>query len=74
MEWISENWIWLALGFGMVAMHMFGHGHGSRGSQHAGHAKAGHGGGCCGAASHDHGVRKPELENAAGSPPGGGAQ
>jgi hypothetical protein len=34
MEWINENWLWLLLGGGMVAMHLFGH--------------RGHAGGCCG--------------------------
>jgi hypothetical protein len=33
MEWISENWIWVALIGGMGAMHLFGHRKG---------------GGCCG--------------------------
>lgn len=26
MAWISENWFWLLLGVGFIAMHMFGHG------------------------------------------------
>lgn len=26
MQWIIENWIWLLLGGGFVAMHLFGHG------------------------------------------------
>lgn len=34
MSWLAENWIWVLLGGGMVAMHLFGHG--------------GHGGGCGG--------------------------
>ncbi len=53
MEWIAENWVWLLFGGAMVAMHLFGHGHGS------GHKKGhgdneGHGradtraAGCCG--------------------------
>ena len=29
MDWIGNNWIWIALVVGMVAMHLFGHrGHG----------------------------------------------
>ena len=28
MEWLSNNWIWIALAAAMVAMHTFGHGHG----------------------------------------------
>ncbi|MBI2715146.1 MAG: DUF2933 domain-containing protein [Rhizobiales bacterium] len=37
MEWFSQNWVWVLLFFGFIAMHMFGHGgHGSHG---------GHGGG-----------------------------
>jgi hypothetical protein len=36
MQWITENWILLLLGGGMLVMHMFGHG------KHGGHG--GHGG------------------------------
>jgi len=40
MQWITENWILVLFGGGMIAMHLFGHrGHGSK--------KSG-GGGCCG--------------------------
>lgn len=39
MEWLSQNWIWVLFGVGMIAMHMFGHGghggHGGRGEQEA---------------------------------------
>ena len=28
MEWLSNNWILIALAAAMVAMHTFGHGHG----------------------------------------------
>jgi len=31
MQWITENWIVLLLGGGMIAMHLFGHGHGGHG-------------------------------------------
>ena len=33
MQWVLDNWVWLLLGGGMIAMHLFGHGgHGGRGS------------------------------------------
>lgn len=25
MSWFAENWIWVALGGGFIAMHLFGH-------------------------------------------------
>ncbi|MEC5325581.1 DUF2933 domain-containing protein [Aurantimonas sp. A3-2-R12] len=34
MQWVLDNWIWIALGVGMIAMHMFGHG------GHGGHSKS----------------------------------
>lgn len=38
MQWITENWLLLLLGGGMLAMHLFGHGkHGGKG----GHARRG---------------------------------
>jgi hypothetical protein len=33
MQWLLDNWIWVLLGGGMVAMHLFGHG------KHGGHGK-----------------------------------
>ena len=33
MEWLQNNWIWIALGGAFIAMHMFGHG------GHGGHNK-----------------------------------
>ncbi|MFV2035389.1 MAG: hypothetical protein ACC631_09835 [Halocynthiibacter sp.] len=34
MQWIIENWILLALGGGMLVMHLFGHGkHGGHGGR-----------------------------------------
>ncbi len=36
MQWVQENWIWILLGGGMIAMHLFGHG------KHGGNAKSGH--------------------------------
>ena len=41
MQWILDNWLLLLLGGGMVAMHLFGHGHGGHG--HGGHGHGGHG-------------------------------
>ncbi len=38
MNWLAENWILVLLGGGMVAMHLFGHGHGGKSGK----------GGCCG--------------------------
>ena len=36
MDWLFSNWIWIAFGIAMVAMHMFGHGgHGG----HRGHTR-----------------------------------
>lgn len=26
MQWVIDNWVWLLLGGGMIAMHLFGHG------------------------------------------------
>ena len=26
MEWFSENWVWVVVAIGMIAMHAFGHG------------------------------------------------
>lgn len=35
MQWVLDNWIWILLGGGMIAMHMFGHGgHGGHGKSH----------------------------------------
>jgi hypothetical protein len=34
MEWLSQNWVWVLLGIGFIAMHMFGHG------GHAGHGSS----------------------------------
>ena len=33
MEWLQNNWIWIALGGAFIAIHMFGHG------GHGGHNK-----------------------------------
>jgi len=41
MQWVFENWLLLLLGGGMVAMHVFGHGHGHKGE----HKKKDHGSG-----------------------------
>jgi hypothetical protein len=43
MEWLTQNWIWVALIGGMIAMHLFGHrGHGGHGG-HRGGCGGGHG-------------------------------
>lgn len=31
MQWLADNWLVLLLFVGMLAMHLFGHGHGSHG-------------------------------------------
>jgi hypothetical protein len=37
MEWLSQNWVWVLLFAGFIAMHMFGHGgHGSHGGRSGG--------------------------------------
>ncbi len=33
MQWVLDNWVWILLGGGMLAMHLFGHG------GHGGHGK-----------------------------------
>lgn len=42
MQWLAENWFLVLLGGGMVAMHLFGHGHGGHGGGKGG--DGGHGG------------------------------
>ena len=37
MQWIVENWLLLAVGGGMIAMHLFGHGHGHKGGDKSTH-------------------------------------
>lgn len=45
MEWLAENWFFVLLLVAMVAMHLFGHGHGDHSGHdhghrgHSGHAK-----------------------------------
>jgi len=34
MQWISDNIVLLVFGGAMVAMHLFGHGHGRKGRPH----------------------------------------
>ena len=36
MQWLSNNWIWIAFVFAFVAMHWFGHGGHGHGSGHSG--------------------------------------
>lgn len=47
MQWLLDNWVVVLLGGGMIAMHLFGHGHGGHGGgKGGGHGSGGHG--CCG--------------------------
>ncbi|PZO47560.1 MAG: hypothetical protein DCF16_17545 [Alphaproteobacteria bacterium] len=39
MNWLANNWIWIAFAVAMVAMHLFGHGHG--GHRHGGRSNPG---------------------------------
>ena len=52
VDWIAENWVWVAFGAAMVGMHLFGHG------RHGGHG--GHGG--CGGG---HGTESKDQEPSA---------
>ena len=42
MNWLIDNWIWIAVVLGFLVMHFFGHGHGRHGSGH-GHRRHGDG-------------------------------
>ncbi|GAA6178415.1 MULTISPECIES: hypothetical protein [Sulfitobacter] len=33
MQWLAENWFLVLFGGGMIAMHLFGHGHGGHGKK-----------------------------------------
>lgn len=33
MQWILENWFLILIGGGMIATHLFGHGHGGHGKK-----------------------------------------
>lgn len=66
MEWFAENWILILLGGAMVAMHLFGHGHGSGHKKgpagNEGHGRTGtRAAGCCG--SHGGGHKNETGEN-----------
>jgi hypothetical protein len=37
MEWLQSNWIWIALGVGFIAFHVFGHG--GHGNAHGSHSR-----------------------------------
>jgi|AntRauTorcE11898_2_1112593.scaffolds.fasta_scaffold05714_2 hypothetical protein len=37
MQWVFENWLLLLVGGGMIAMHLFGHGHGHKGGRKNAH-------------------------------------
>lgn len=38
MQWLLDNWILVLFGVGMLAMHLFGHGHGGHSGKKAGGA------------------------------------
>ena len=57
MEWVLDNWFLLLFGGGMIAMHMFGHGHGGHGG--------GGGGGGCGGQRKDAAKAEPTAETIA---------
>lgn len=57
MAWLSNNWIWILLGVGFIAMHLFGHG------RHGGHG--GHGRHRDAQGEADHPVGDPEQSKAA---------
>lgn len=43
MAWLSNNWIWVLLGVGFIAMHLFGHrGHGGHGRHRDAQGEADH--------------------------------
>lgn len=54
MEWLQQNWFWLAIFIAFIGMHLFGHG--------------GHGGGCGG--SHGGHRPTDEEKKSEQSPPG----
>ena len=63
MQWVLDNLIWILLGGGMIAMHMFGHGgHGS----HGGHGKSRNG------ASQTDGKSEPDALSTANAGRNGG--
>jgi len=33
MQWLLDNWFWVLFGGGLIAMHLFGHGHGGHGGK-----------------------------------------
>lgn len=39
MQWLANNWIWIALALGFLALHMFSHGGHGHGRGHAGHGR-----------------------------------
>lgn len=41
MQWVVDNWLILLLVGGMLAMHLFGHGHGGHGGGRGGHGRGG---------------------------------
>jgi hypothetical protein len=64
MQWLIDNWLLLALGGGMVAFHLVGHGkHGRHGA-----SAGGGGGGCCGGGGKQEASAKADAEPSQNSP------
>ena len=59
MEWLSENWLLVLFGGGMIAMHLGGHRHGGSGG----------GGGCCGGGAKKNETSETKMEQPAKLPP-----
>jgi hypothetical protein len=58
MQWLLDNWIWILIVGGFIALHMFGHGgHGSRGKR----GGQGGGGSCCGGKSKTESESQPNA-------------
>lgn len=61
MEWLTQNWIWIAVLIGVVAFFGFSRGNrGGHGSHGGGDGSAGHGG-CCGGHGKQHPSDKPGV-------------
>jgi len=39
MDWIGNNWIWIAFALAFLALHTFGHGGHGHGRRHGGHGR-----------------------------------
>ena len=60
MQWVLDNWFLILFGGGMIAMHLFGHGHGGHGGR-----GGGGGGGGCGGKRKDAAKAEPAAETIA---------